>query len=142
MKNFYTSWTFRAMVLSMVMLPVTGVHAQNKASTGVGKFPSIFVLPVNAADGRDPFFPESTRAMEAEAANTHTVEITALKVPGISGTPGHYLAIINTHTFSVGEEGDIKTASGLVHIRCLDIQPSGITVEINGKIHRIAVTSE
>ena len=116
--------------------------ADNTASTGIGKVPSIFILPVNSAEGRDPFYPESTRAMESEAANSHTVEITALKVPGISGTPGHYLAIINTHTFSVGEEGDVKTASGPVHIRCLDIQPSGITVEINGKIHRIAVTDE
>jgi hypothetical protein len=140
MKKNYSFGTFLALLLLLGL--TSEASAQNKASTGVGKAPSIFVLPINAADGRDPFFPESTRAMEAEAANTHTVEITALKVPGISGTPGHYLAIINTHTFSVGEEGDIKTASGMVHIRCLAIQPSGVTVEINGKIHRIAVTSE
>ena len=140
MRIFDSFWTFLAVLLLLAL--TTEAHAQNKASTGVGKTLSIFVLPMNAADGRDPFFPESTRAMEAEAANTHTVEITAIKVPGVSGTPGHYLAIINTHTFSVGEEGDIKTASGTVHIRCLAIQPSGVTVEINGKIHRIAVTSE
>ena len=140
MKKNHSLWPL--LVVAWLLMLAPAAPADNTASTGIGKVPSIFILPVNSAEGRDPFYPESTRAMESEAANSHTVEITALKVPGISGTPGHYLAIINTHTFSVGEEGDVKTASGPVHIRCLDIQPSGITVEINGKIHRIAVTDE
>jgi len=119
-----------------------GAPAPASASTGIGTNQSVFILPTSATEGRDPFFPESTRAMETAAAaanQTHTVEITSLKVPGVSGSPGHYLAIINTHTFAVGEEGDLKTGGGSVHIKCLSIQPDAVMVEINGQVHRIPV---
>ena len=120
------------------------VQAENQTLTGIGSIPSVFIQPASRAEGRDPFYPESTRAIESVAATTqsHTVDITSLKVPGLSGTPGHFLAIINTHTFEVGEEGDLKTTGGLVHIRCLAIEPDFVMVEINGQIHRIPVESK
>ena len=130
-----------AFVALAARLPA-GTPAPAKTSTGIGTNLSVFILPTSTTDGRDPFFPESTRAMETAAAaanQNHTVEITSLKVPGVSGSPGHYLAIINTHTFAVGEEGDLKTGGGSVHIRCLAIQPDAVMVEINGQIHRIPV---
>ena len=108
-------------------------------STGFGNLPSVFVLPTSVRDGRDPFFPESVRAVENAMASAHTVEITSLKVPGVSGTPGHLFAIINNHTFGVGEEGDVKTASGPVHLRCVEIQNNAVMVEINGQLHRLNV---
>jgi len=119
------------------------VQADGKAlTTGSGQIKSVFAMPANPKDGRDPFFPESTRVIDAEVAASHTVEITSLRVPGISGPPGHLLAIINTHTFAAGEEGDVKTASGPVHIRCLEIQASSVLVEINGQVHRINVDEQ
>jgi hypothetical protein len=47
------------------------------------------------------------------------------------------LAIINNHTFGVGDEGDVLTPSGKIHLRCLEIHPDMVIVEIGGKIHRI-----
>jgi len=137
-------------VLAMlVMRPaaVAGATAETNApaekktliATGFGNIPSVFVVPTSPRDGRDPFFPESVRAAESMMASTHTVEITSLKVPGISGTPGHLFAIINNHTFGVGEEGDVKTAGGPVHLRCVEILNNAVMIEINGQIHRIAV---
>lgn len=108
-------------------------------STGFGNLPSVFVLPTSVRDGRDPFYPESVRALENAMASSHTVEITSLKVPGVSGTPGHLFAIINNHTFGIGEEGDVKTASGPVHLRCVEIQNNAVMVEINGQLHRLNV---
>lgn len=119
-----------------------GGPVENKISTGIGAIQSVFNLPSNPKEGRDPFFPDSTRALELAQPASHTVEISSLKVPGISGTPGHLLAIINNHTFAVGEEGDVKTGSGLVHIRCLTIQNNAVVVEINGQPHRISVESQ
>jgi hypothetical protein len=120
-----------------------GPPVESKISTGVGTVQSVFNLPTNPKEGRDPFFPESTRALvEMAPSAAHTVEITALKVPGISGTPGHLLAIINNHTFAVGEEGDVKTTAGLVHIRCLAILNNVVVVEVNGQTHRINVESQ
>jgi hypothetical protein len=138
-----------AILAAVLMRPVevTGATAETNApaekktpiATGFGNIPSVFVIPTNPHDGRDPFFPESVRAAESMMASTHTVEITSLKVPGISGTPGHLFAIINNHTFGVGEEGDVKTAGGPVHLRCVEILNDAVMVEINGQIHRIAV---
>jgi hypothetical protein len=121
--------------------PATKAIPEKKAaiSTGFGNIPSVFVLPTSVRDGRDPFYPESVRAVENAMATAHTVEITSLKVPGVSGTPGHLFAIINNHTFAVGEEGDVKTAGGPVHLRCVEIQNNVVIVEINGQLHRLNV---
>lgn len=122
----------------------SGVVAKD-APAPVTRSLSVFEIPSSVKDGRDPFFPESTRTSEAAAAaaaaasTTRTAEITSLKVPGISGTPGHLLAIINNHTFAVGDEGDVITESGRLHLRCIDIQHDTVTVEVNGHIHRIKV---
>jgi hypothetical protein len=133
-------------LVAVFAVPVAKAQAPTQASTGIGTIQSVFILPASPAEGRDPFYPESTRAIEAAAAanqsQNHTVEITSLKVPGVSGTPGHFLAIINTHTFAVGEEGDLKTSGGSVHIRCLDIRPDAVMVEINGQVHRLPVEDQ
>jgi len=121
----------------------TRVQADNKVPAGSpAMIQSVFNVPSNPKEGRDPFFPESTHAIESVAAASRTVEITTLKVFGISGTPGHLLAIINNHTFGVGEEGDVKTTAGTVHIRCLGIQASSVVIEINGQAHRLSVESQ
>jgi hypothetical protein len=120
-----------------------GPPGESKISTGVGSVPSVFNQPTSSKEGRDPFFPESNRAVvEMAPSATHSVEITALKVRGISGAAGHLLAIINNHTFAVGEEGDVKTTAGPVHVRCLEIQNNAVVVEINGQPHRINVESQ
>ena len=119
-----------------------GTPPEEKLTTGIGQVQSVFTLPASTQEGRDPFFPESTRTVETPQANAHSVEISSLKVPGISGTPGHLFAIINNHTFAAGEEGDVKTATGIVHIRCVEIQNSAVVVEINGQIHRLNVGSQ
>ena len=118
------------------------VQAENKASTGVGTVHSVFILPRSPKEGRDPFFPESTRTMELTPAAVHTVEISSLKVPGISGPPGHLLAIINNHTFAVGDEGEVLTPTGRVNLRCLEINPDHVLVLVNGQVHRINLESQ
>jgi hypothetical protein len=95
---------------------------------------SVFVMPTNVREGRDPFFPESTRPYEAAAAANHSaVEISTLLFKGVLGTPGHFVAIINNHAFAVGDEGSVKTQGGSVHVHCLEIRPNIVVVEINGQ---------
>ena len=118
------------------------VRAESKTAAAAESIPSVFIMPTSPKEGRDPFYPESTRAIESSATTNRTVEISSLKVPGVSGTPGHRFAIINNHTFSVNEEGDVKIPGGTVHIRCLAIQPNYITIEINGQSHRLNVESQ
>jgi hypothetical protein len=99
-------------------------------------------VPTNPKEGRDPFFPESTRMAEVPVAATQTASVTSLKVPGISGRPGHMLAMINNHTFAVGEEGEVVTDSGRLTVRCLDIQADSVLVQVNGQVHRIKIDSQ
>jgi len=124
-------------------------HAENKTTpgvvknnTGVGTIQSVFVLPSSPKEGRDPFYPESTRTLQITPAAVHAVEITSLRVPGITGEPGHLLAIINNHTFAVGDVGDVMTPAGRVTVRCLEIQADHVVVEINGQPHRINLESK
>jgi hypothetical protein len=137
-----SSSIFRPLALVVSLAGGTMVEADDIATNSPEQIQSVFILPANAKEGRDPFYPESTRTIEAAAAASHTVEITDLKVPGISGTPGHLLAIINNHTFGVGDEGDVLTPNGRVNLRCLDIQPDFVLVEINGQVHRINLESQ
>jgi hypothetical protein len=95
---------------------------------------SLFVLPSNPKEGRDPFFPDSLRPYESAVPKTHSVELTSLIFKGVSGPPDHRLVIINNHTFSVGDEGDVTTAQGRIHIRCVDIKANSVVLEASGQL--------
>ena len=128
------------------VLPLFGtavVHAADNKQPAAPPSPprSVFVQPANVKEGRDPFFPESVRTpTEATTSKTtpnQSADVTSLKVRGISGTPDHLLAIINNHTFGEGEEGDVLTSSGRIHLRCLEVRHDSVTVEINGRIQHL-----
>ena len=94
---------------------------------------SVFVMPTGPKEGRDPFFPESSRVYEANAttpiATVPVTEITTLKVKGYSVVNGQPMVIINNHAFMIGDEGDVLTSSGRVHIHCLAIKGGTVVVE-------------
>ena len=114
-------------------------------TNSVPGFASVFTMPTSVKEGRDPFYPESTRVFDAlMAANqakqaSPTVEITSLKFVGVSGTPGHLLAIINNHTFAAGDEGDVLTPSGRIHLRCAEVKPGYAVVIVNGQFHQLKI---
>ena len=99
---------------------------------------SEFIIPTTPAEGRDPFFPKSTRLFHTTvvaspvAAKPQSVQVD-LVLKGISGSAGRRLAIINTRTFEVGEEHDLPTASGRVRIRCVEIAGDSVTVQVGGE---------
>jgi len=65
------------------------------------------------------------------------VEATALTLKGISGAPDHRLVIINNHTFAAGDEGDVITEQGRIHVRCVEIKPHAVVVEVSGHYHEL-----
>jgi hypothetical protein len=92
---------------------------------------SNFRLPKSLAEGRNPFFPQSTRHLGAEAVTKSNVVVmpTAdLTLKGISGTPEQPLAIINNQTFTAGETGDVTTLAGKIRILCVEINMAAGTV--------------
>ena len=79
----------------------------------------------------------STRPYE-EAASKVPGDLTSLVLRGFSGPPDHRLAIINNHTFGVGDEGDVLTLHNRIHIRCVEIKEKSVVVESNGQRHEIS----
>ncbi len=96
---------------------------------------SVFVVPRSPSEGRDPFFPHTTRFSGARATDTKTTTnpppaVVELVLKGISGTRERPLAIINTTTFGVGDENDVIAGTRRVRIRCVEINAEAGTVII------------
>ena len=104
-----------------------------------GQVRSTFTMPTKFSEGRDPFYPESTRVFQAIMAETssHTVEISSLAVKGYYRDAKGAFVIINNHTFTVGDEGDVLTAAGRIHLKCVDVLPSAVVIEFNGSLHQL-----
>ena len=100
---------------------------------------SIFVMPASAREGRDPFYPESTHPYEDAVAAKRTVDVNSFSVKGISIERGRAMAIINNHTFGIGDEGDVLTPSGRVHLRCTDIKAGVVVIEVNGSKRELSI---
>jgi hypothetical protein len=128
-----------AVLLSLAvagLLPLRAAPPAPQAKPEIQPSVSKFVIPSNPAEGRDPFFPNSTRIFAGNPKNpVHRPELTELALKSILGIPPHAFAIINNHTFAAGDEGDVTTQSGQrLHIACVDINPQAgtATVEANG----------
>jgi hypothetical protein len=102
---------------------------------------SVFTLPSNPSEGRDPFFPNSTRVYELVAAS-RPVELTSLKVKGFSEIGGRRYVIINNHTFGPGDEGDVTTPEGRIHIKCLEVLDNSVIVESGGVRHELKFSDQ
>lgn len=137
-----TKTTLYLLALSVSWIGAITVHAEDKTTETASQFRSIFIVPTSNKEGRDPFFPESTRWLPVAAPTKHAPEFTSLKVYGISGSPEHLLAIINNHTFAAGDEGDVLSDSGKIHLRCIEIQANAVIVEVNGQLHRINLETQ
>jgi len=103
----------------------------SNASSAEPEIPaSIFVLPDQPKDGRDPFFPNSRRpyanTITHVSTNTPNVQPSKLILNGKSKN----LVMVNGRTFSEGEEGDVSTDTGRRHIRCVKIKEDSVIVEI------------
>jgi hypothetical protein len=102
---------------------------------------AVFKVPTSLQEGmRDPFFPKSTyfvvRApvtpQQPTTKETVIVHVD-LKLQGMSGPLNHRLPIINGRTFEVGEEAEVKTPSGKVTVRCVEVKADVVTVTVNGE---------
>ena len=95
---------------------------------------SVFVMPTGPREGRDPFFPESSRPYEeaTPAKPTQVPMADLFTVKGMSIENGHAMVIINNHTFAVGDEDDVLTQGGRVHLRLIEIRDGIVEIEANG----------
>lgn len=96
--------------------------------------------------GKDPFFPSTARRLEkvpgsapgtqpsVQAPNKNVFDHLQLK--GILGNPTRRLALINNHTFEVGEQAEVKTPEGRLNVRCWEIRNRSVVVSFVGESQR------
>jgi hypothetical protein len=104
-------------------------------ATELKSIQSVFVLPHNPQEGRDPFYPKSMRPYTSgtpiTVSNAVPVIVSAeLKLKALSGEKDRRLALVNNHTFEAGEEAEVVTSSGRMRIRCIEIRPDSVVVQI------------
>jgi hypothetical protein len=126
----------------LLLLVAVAAAADGQTAGKPAAIRSVFVLPSGPQEGRDPFFPESIRPYESAVAKHPVVLDTTLTVRGFSGTPGNRMVIINNHTFAAGDEGDVITAGGRVHVRCLEITDDSVVVEVNDHTQKLKFSTE
>jgi len=118
--------------------PLVAAPTSQSQSGKTNTIRSVFVLPANPAEGRDPFYPKSNRPFEAAMTATNiTVEVTALVIRGVSGLSDHRLVIINNHTFAAGDIADVLTDQGRIRVHCVEIKPRSVVIEVRGQYHEL-----
>lgn len=130
-------------VVALAAAGLTAARGEPAKAAPVKPPVSVFVMPVGPRDGRDPFFPESTRPYEdAAPAKPHAVETISFVITGHSVEHGEEMVIINNHTFAVGDEGDVLTPSGRVHLHLLAIHGETAEIEANGTRREINISNK
>ncbi len=141
MKNFCrNTMTVLPLIVCVMVLAADAAPATmaGKMETKMETVRSVFILPSNPKEGRDPFFPDSDRPYEiAAAANPQAGKTTSLVLKGFSGPLNHRLVVINNHTFAAGDEGNVITPSGRIHLRCVEIKTNSVVIETGGQRHEL-----
>ena len=125
--------------------PVRKAAVTNAAPATIAIPLSVFVIPTSSAEGRDPFFPNSTHfiapVLAPKTTNAPVVIQVELSLKGISGPADHRLAIINNKTFQAGEEGEVTASGGKVRIRCLEIKEDAVEVQVGSERRELRLRS-
>jgi hypothetical protein len=137
MKNSRT--TPIAIVLAIGSAAVVATTALSAPPTNLtNPIHSVFMMPSEPQEGRDPFFPNSTRPYKsAPTVTSSTIDTSSLVVKGFSGSVDHRYVIINTHTFAAGDEGDVITSGGRIHLSCVEIRANSVVIDVGGQRHEL-----
>jgi hypothetical protein len=109
------------------------VVAAPPSTNDMKQFLSVFEdLP--PAVGKDPFFPKSHRrdpSLPVEEVKKQVDQTLILK--GIVGSVNRRIAVINDETMESGEESSVRTPGGHVKVKCLEIAPDYVVIQVEGE---------
>ncbi len=104
---------------------------------------STFLIPSQSAEGRNPFFPQSTVRVVPSPITPRTpvLDPSLFVLNGITSPPRR-TAMINGRTFEPGEEGEIRFASGnRTMIKCEEIRADSAIIVVAGVRREIKLRS-
>ncbi len=96
---------------------------------------SIFNIPTQPSEGRNPFFPQSTIKVVIPKINRENpIDTTSSLVLNGITSPPKQTAMINGRTFGKGEEGEVRTAGGFkVMIKVEEIKSESAVIVVGGQ---------
>jgi hypothetical protein len=96
---------------------------------------SVFAIPANPKQGRNPFFPESALVIPQPARTNDTrVDTSIFVLNGITPSGPRRTAMINGHTFEAGESNEVRTTSGnKVMVKCDEIRTDSVIITVDGQ---------
>jgi hypothetical protein len=99
---------------------------------------SVFAIPSQPSEGRNPFFPQSTFGFQAPTVavrpsnDNNAVDTSAFILNGITSPPKR-TAMINGRTFEPGESGEVRLPNGArALIKCEEIRSESAVILVNG----------
>ena len=104
---------------------------------------SVFALPGQPGEGRNPFFPQSSVRVVVPARVTpeHPVETFTFILNGITSPPKR-TAMINGRTFEQGEEGEVRLPNGAkMMIKCEEIKADSAVIVVSGQRRELRLRS-
>jgi hypothetical protein len=139
--------TLAPFALNFSLLSGRAVPAANTVSSNT--IPqSVFTIPTDKKEGRDPFFPDSTRLWGASASAQAVAKVSkptgasCLVLKGLSGVPENRLAMINGRTMARGEDAEINTECGRLLVHCVDISSNSAIIEVGGERRELHLRSD
>lgn len=127
----------------------TAPAATNNAALTNAIVKSVFTMPETKNDGRDPFFPNSTRlwglsmaAQQPVVKESKPSGVECLALKGLSGTPSNPLAMINGRTMAKGEDAEVTTDCGRLLVHCVDITTNAAVIEVSGERRELHLRSD
>ena len=96
---------------------------------------SVFNLPTQPSDGRNPFFPQSTLKIAPPKLNhpENPLDTASFVLNGITSPPKR-TAMINGRTFEPGEEGEVRLpAGGKMLIKVEEIKSESAIIVVGGQ---------
>lgn len=105
---------------------------------------SVFVIPSQPSEGRNPFFPQSSNGFQAPPVaklRDNNVDASLFVLNGITSPPRR-TAMINGRTFEPGESGEVRLPNGSrALIKCLQIGNESAVIDINGQRREVRLRS-
>jgi hypothetical protein len=104
---------------------------------------SVFNIPSQPSEGRNPFFPQSTVRVPVpnKVSPQNPVDTTLFVLNGITSPPKR-TAMINGRTFEPGEEGEVRLpGGGKMLIKCEEIKSESATISVGGQRRELRLRS-
>jgi hypothetical protein len=115
------------------------------ATNLTSEFVSVFDDKLPPDKGRDPFYPDSRRREPAAApgiaGQIHVDPV--LKLHGVVGSPGRWLAAVNNQILAQGEDSPVRLPDGSrVNVHVVEIGPDYAIVTVEGQTGQKRLTMD